>query len=357
MSSASVQSPMAHVPRALRGDEEIDAQYRLAVETFMRPEVVEPVAAAFRRFDERSAGLEPEGIRGVVEDGTLLGGYFVWERMMCMGAVRLPTACIGGVVTRQDQRMRGVGRALMEDAIAYATRREQALLLLDGVPNFYSRFGYTDIFDQAALGIDRGSIADEPVTGHRVRPAVLDDAPALHDLYHRHFGPYMGSFHWTLAEKRMELDFDLERGEEPAVVEDDSGAVRGYLYTDGDTNNADEAAADTWPALLALLQHHAPAAAGPPDEEPALWWQIPPDSHTAYLLAEYLVVPDDRKAAVLRHRSRVRRNADWQARPAHLPTLIRAVLPLWQQRWERSNRAVRRHDRAVRRRGSVLARP
>ena len=63
---------------------------------------------------------------------------------MHVGTARLLTGCIGAVVTYPDHRHLGVATALMHDALAYAQSHHYALLLLDGIPKFYYRYGYDD---------------------------------------------------------------------------------------------------------------------------------------------------------------------------------------------------------------------
>jgi len=140
---------------------------------------------------------------------------------------------------------------------------------------------------------------------------------------------------------RNRLAFRLRRGRAPDLVEDAEGVFRGYLYHEPDSNRAGEVAADTWPAALALLQHHASAATDPPGEAPALCWRLPSDSRTLYLLAEHLRAPQHDPEAPILSLTRHHADAGWMARPALFPALLHGLLPLWQERWERSSRPYR----------------
>src|SRR5260370_36971510 len=78
------------------------------------------------------------------------------------------------------------------------------------------------------------------------------------------------------------------------------------------------------PATLALLQFPSPLLdeeAEPPGE---LWWALPPTDSTFYLLADHLPV----RSELISYPNR-----GWMARPAHLPTLLQSLLPLWQEYW------------------------
>jgi hypothetical protein len=167
----------------------------------------------------------------------------------------------------------------------------------------------------------------------------VEDAPALLDLYERHYGVHTGSLDRTLAHQRYLLCHRLLEHQEnlahhpllerpPLVAVDTAGAVRGYLmFAYGpwwhDLGQAHEVAADTWPAALALLRRHAALVARLPEPRPALRWQAPPDSPTVHLLADHLP---------LRSVADVCPGEGWQARPVHLPALFGAILPTWQQR-------------------------
>src|SRR5207302_5940939 len=101
-------------------------------------------------------------LRGAFRDGEQLGSYIIFERMLRMGAAQVSTGCISAVVTYPAHRRQGVATALMQDATDYALSHRLALLLLDGIPKFYYRFGYSDVFDQSTQDIDRAAILAQP---------------------------------------------------------------------------------------------------------------------------------------------------------------------------------------------------
>src|SRR5258708_39027307 len=84
-----------------------------------------------------------------------------------------------------------------------------------------------------------------------------------------------------------------------------------------------EESADDWPPTLALLQYHARLVEQMPDPPKELLWPLPPNSSTLYLL------PDNVAARPETHRLL---NVGWLSRPAHLPTLLNAAIPLCQDR-------------------------
>jgi hypothetical protein len=92
-----------------------------------------------------------------------------------------------------------------------------------------------------------------------------------------------------------------------------------------------EVAADTWPATLALLHAHTHFLDAEPEPPQELDWPIPPTDPTFYFLAEHLAVRSQLFSFP---------NGGWMARPAHLPTLLQSLLPLWQEYWQGRSRLV-----------------
>ena len=146
-------------------------------------------------------GYRSEQVRSAYCDGKLLGGYRIYERLLRIGAARLATGCIGGVYTLPEVRNQGVATALMHDAIAYAQAHDYPLLLLDGIPKFYYRYGYCDVYDLSTQELDRQAVLALPKSSCTVRLSTLDDAASLLALYERHFGSYTGSFERSIEQQ------------------------------------------------------------------------------------------------------------------------------------------------------------
>jgi predicted N-acetyltransferase YhbS len=284
----------------------------------------------------------PEQLRGAFRDGEQLGSYIFHERTLRMGAARLPTGCIGAVVTYPAYRHQGVATALMQDAIDYASSHRYPLLLLDGIPKFYYRYGYTDMFDQSTQDIDRAAILAQPPSPLSVRPAIQADAASILTLYERHFGSYTGSFTRTVEKQAHRLQF--RSPDNPIwLAVDSTGRPQGFLSLRGETDRsqAQELAADTWSAALALLQHHAQLLDGP--EAPAtLRYRMTPTAPILQWMIDHLEVRDTShwhnpaEEWVVQGRSYHHRFAGWMARLVSLPVLAEALLPEWQARWHRS---------------------
>lgn len=343
MSGADVQVPAGlagSAPFAVRspaGPAEIAAFFELAAATFGGNGPVEAVAEEWRRFLLESPEAARHHLRGAFRDGEYLGGYILEERWLRIGAARLRTGCIGGVVVHPEHRRQGVAGALMRDALAVARAGEYQLLLLHGLADFYDPFGYVDIFDATEHAIDLAEILAQPASAYRVRPATVADATVLLDLYQRHYGPHPGSFERGLDEQTFRVEFatSLDRSRAdlaltmPMLAEDETGKPRGYLLTPWGPLRffGTEVAADDWPALLALLQHQARLLQAQPEPPGEVRLKAPPDSAAYYLLADRLSV---------RSHSHQQPREGWMACPVDLPGLVEAMLPAWEERWRRT---------------------
>jgi len=325
MSPKHAESP-DFIIRPLETPDKRDAYYVLALQTF-HPHVdaVEALPRR-RRFTENNPTFQAGSLRGAFLGNTLLGGYHVDERVMRIGAARLLTGCIGSVVTMTEHRNQGVAAALLRDAVTYAQEHSHALLLLDGIGQFYHRFGFIDMFDPTLHTLENRVIQAQVPSPYSVRQATFEDIPALLALYQRHFASYPAAFE---RDSTFQERLFHDRGwMKPYLAIGNKGAVRGHLMLNMRPERpvAYEVAADDWYAALALLQQHVALTRERHDEDNTdIVWPLPPDSPTFYLLSDSLA---------LRSQTTHSPNADWMARTGHLPTLIAALLPLWNERWQ-----------------------
>ena len=284
----------------------------------------------------------PEQLRGAFRGGEQVGSYIIYEWMLRMGAARLATGCIGGVVTYPAYRNQGVATALMHDAIDYARTHHLALLLLDGIPKFYHRFGYSDVFDQSVQEIDRAAILAQPQSTHTVRAVTQEDAASILTLYDRHYGPFSGSFTRTMEQQIHRLQHRPSDNPLWLAVHPD-GRPEGYLALRSGVHRsqASELAVDNWAAARALLRHHARLLEGSA-APPTLLYLIPPAAAVLQEMIDHLEVPDTSHWKhpadewVVRSQSFHHRDAGWMARLVDLPAVTQAMLPEWQERWRRS---------------------
>lgn len=330
------------VVRPLQSDTEIEAYNRLGAEAFWRSLDIDTATRLRLQLQQSMPEFDPIQRRGAFHDGTLLAGYEIFERYMHIGESHVRTGCIGGVVADPRYRMQGVATTMLRDAIAFATVRGHSLLLLDGIANFYHRFGFVDIFDRTDHAIRLDSIPQDPPAGYSIQPVTASTAPILLDLYERHYRTYTGSFTRTLAQQEWRLQLT---GNNPRILAlAPNGNAEGYLIPSrqADQSLAVEVAASTWPAALALLQHHARLVAASSEPSDHIYWPLPPDATTTYLLADHLTLPslpadmDPVRAWAMRGETYMLRPAGWMARLVSLRHLLQALAPELERRWRRS---------------------
>ncbi len=334
-------TPTSIAVRPVATSDERMFHLQLADQAFSN-EPSESGAQSWGHFITTAPDYRPEEFRGAFRADEQMGGYIVYERKLRMGEARITTGCISAVVTHPHFRHQGVASAMMQDAIDYAQTHKHALLLMDGIPKFYYRYGYIDVFDLSIQYVNRDAILAQRASTFSVRPATVDDARAMLSLYERQYSPYSGSFTRSL-ERQAHLLRHRTAQNPPFLALDASGQPQGYLQLSRGEEHpqALEMAAENWSAALALLQHHAHLVEGPGAPR-ALRYRLPPTAPVLQWMIDTLEVPD---TTMWRHpadewgvlsQTFHHRYTGWMARLVDLAVLARELLPEWQARWRRS---------------------
>jgi predicted N-acetyltransferase YhbS len=309
--------------RPLTTRTEIEACIRQTIGVF-RPDA-DVVADARHQMRELAAYPEPgkDGRRAAFLDGEMVAGYRLLDRVMRLGSVRLRTACIGAVYTRPEFRNQGLARALMLDAIEFATDNGYDLLLLGGIRHFYTKFGYANIHAVTRCVIDVDELKGIQADGWSTRLATEADAALLRDLYRHFFYPYGGSFERSLAMQRFGLRF-LRSTHSIVFALDPAGTPSGYIILDeSNRGRSIEVVADSWQAMATLLNFHADFAAEADEPPEAINWRLPPDS---FMFDELI-----RRISLQRVTNHVH-HGGWMARVADEEQLARSLIPHWQEK-------------------------
>jgi predicted N-acetyltransferase YhbS len=331
------------VIRQPANDEEIATHFKWDYITFRHDDNPERIALE-QHVAMSAPGFSVESMRSVFLDGEVVGGCLVSERELHIGGANVLVGCIGGVFTRPEYRQQRIATLLMQDAIEFARARNYAMLLLDGIPKFYYRYGYCDIFDVSLQNIVRDALLALPASSYTVRPATVEDAEHVLALYKRHYDVYTGSFARSIELQRHYLQSNFSTENPLWLAIDADSQPRGYLILDKTPEQratALELAVDDWEATVALLQHHARLVDGPAAPN-ALRYFLPGDAPAVQWLVDHLDVPDtvddqhpQLRWSVLDQTYRYR-YAAWMARIIDLTALAQAMLPEWQARWQRS---------------------
>jgi putative acetyltransferase len=110
----------------------------------------DPVAARFPAQLRSSEGYVPE-LTFVAAEGDAIVGFAMLTRLRIEGREQA-ILTLGPVGVRPDRQRSGVGSRVVEAALAAAEARGEPLVLVEGVPSYYPRFGFRSA---TALGFER----------------------------------------------------------------------------------------------------------------------------------------------------------------------------------------------------------
>jgi putative acetyltransferase len=121
-------------------------------------EISEVVAAAFRDpsvadFTESiraSAGYVPELTFVAEADGEIVG--FTMLSHIEIAGLQRRLVILTPMAVRPDRQRQGVGTAVVQAAVTAADERGEPLVLVEGIPAYYPRFGFVSA---TALGLER----------------------------------------------------------------------------------------------------------------------------------------------------------------------------------------------------------
>lgn len=154
------------------------------------------IARAFESCDEANLweylvqhhpGMRPEAVRVAVVDRCPVACAVVLLRRIRTRGGWTPGAVVTLVACDPPLQKRGLGGAVVRDALAHAAERGWALAMLYGDPRYYARFGFVPVLPSYRTTL---ALARLPGEGEDLRPAALEDLPTLHALYTAQLGGY-----------------------------------------------------------------------------------------------------------------------------------------------------------------------
>ena len=246
-----------------------------------QPQVVAMTATAFsREHDEADyyhqhwlahPGAGPDSVRVGVVDDEVVATMAIIDRDLRVGAATVRTACIRDVTTLKVHRGQGYGARLVRDTLETLAAEGYALAYLDGIKDFYGRFGFEPVVPFSALHLKLAEVADLREGQGQVRRATPDDVPALQRLAAAAWEGRTGSLLRSEAHWRWLLAYHVQ----PVwVLEGEGGTPVAYAHEYTGNNLLDEWGAAKPAAGLHLLRRLARTLdwdgptlrlAGPPD--------------------------------------------------------------------------------------------
>ncbi len=130
----------------------------------------------------RGPVFDPEHTRVVVVDGRVVSTVVIAPRMIRFGSVEVPAMTVGPVATHDKYRKRNLASVAMEDANRYMREHGVLVAYLQGIPNFYYRFGYYPFLVRCSAKFKREKARKEALPG-RFRGMTTKDLPKVRSLY------------------------------------------------------------------------------------------------------------------------------------------------------------------------------
>ncbi len=128
--------------------------------------------------------FDPQHTRVAVADGRVVSAVTMGRRVIRFGPVEVPAMTVGPVGTHDAYRKRGYGAATMHDASRYMQENGYLVAYLQGIPNYYYRFGYYPYMAPGHVRIGRDDAKREARPG-TLRAMTKVDVPAVRRLYDR----------------------------------------------------------------------------------------------------------------------------------------------------------------------------
>lgn len=205
---------------------------REALDTIVKafaPSQWQPLAAA---SIWRPPVSDPGLTRVAIADGRVVSVAVLGRRHLRFGPCLIPAMTIGPVATHPDYEGQGFGTAVMGDVAAFMARCRAHLGYIQGIPGFYSRFGYYSYLAKSKIVVQRAAM--EPFLGRGVlRRMKPEDLPDVRRIYNHATSRRTcaarrdaATWTWLTRSRRNALFF------EPRVIQDREGITAGYVTFD-----------------------------------------------------------------------------------------------------------------------------
>jgi putative acetyltransferase len=120
---------------------DIDAVRAVLIDAFESPDealLVDLIRQSDRFVQDLSIVAEVEGI---------VVGHILFSYVDLVGDKTRRVLSLAPLAVAQQAQLRGVGRALVEDGLARCDRRGEPLVVVEGIPAYYPRFGFRPAAD------------------------------------------------------------------------------------------------------------------------------------------------------------------------------------------------------------------
>jgi len=183
----------------------------------------------------RGEYFNPEHTRVAVAGGRVVSAVTMAPRMIRFGAVGVPAMTVGPVGTHNHHRKKGYSFAAMNDASKYMAEHGYLVAYLQGIPNYYYRYGYYPYNVRSQVEFNRKSAKDQAGAGRLVR-MKREHLPEVRRIYDEVNARRTCTairddklWAWLLGEGGKSWMFRY-----PRVIVDGAGDVCGYITGEKD---------------------------------------------------------------------------------------------------------------------------
>ena len=174
-------------------------------------------------YQSQDPYFKPEFSRIIRVDGKIVSHVSLVEKRFWIRNTLVRVGGIADVCTHPDHRGKQFTSILMNDALKYMAEQGYALSLLNGIPNFYHRFGYVESLYRYRMTVPLKPL-ESLQAKKKVRPFKKKDLPIVNRLYNKAFKGR------TLSVKRVEKSwFNIPLDRCCGVVPDSKDKPIAYL--------------------------------------------------------------------------------------------------------------------------------
>jgi len=269
---------------------------------------------------------DPDHTRVAIAQNRVVSVVHLGPRTIRFGPVTVSAMTIGPVGTHNRYMRRGYAAAVMQDASRYMKEQGVLIAYLQGIPDFYYRFGYYPYLAQGTVTVPRAAAGRESTPG-RLRRMTRQDVAAVKKIYDTATDSRLCAavrerplWEWVIAHARHNTMF-----RKPRVILDHRGRLCGHVLSNrhDDTNiveivvRQDEASCRVALGALARMARRV--------ESKEIKLRLPWDDALAVFLrhcvgATFSLRPHPTGGALMKI--------------VDFPTLMRRLCPLFTLRWK-----------------------
>lgn len=168
---------------------------------------------------------DPENSWLLEKDGSLIGEAFITIRPIRVGKAILRIGGIGGVCTEPSFRNQGYNKMLMKHCVKCMEQIGLDISLLDGIPNYYHRYGYAEVMPNYQVSIPSEKSLSQKVD-YTVRRFKSYDLNSISTIYQNEFSIITG----TQVRSEDYWNWHISNSPEIMVAEDTNHTVQAYIW-------------------------------------------------------------------------------------------------------------------------------